>query len=192
MCFLLYLSEVITIKCINGGCGHRSRYPSHATAFHRLSQNKPKVSPHEPITFLPGAYFWPITFLSGAYFWPITFLSCVHKTRLVRSKPQRETRLAHVGSIGGDAVDRWEPHWCICCKPTDVSVRRHRTADGAHSSLVVWVEFTYLARRGFEEQLHNNSCFYRERGGHIETKREEWQIKKWDVGGVNTRPVFSS
>ncbi len=71
-------------------------------------------------------------------------------------------------------------------------------SDGtAQHSLVVWVEFTSLARRGFEEQLHNNSCFYRERGGHIETKREEWQIKKWDVGdqqlkGVNTRPVFSS
>ncbi len=74
-----------------------------------------------------------------------------------------------------------------------MSVRRHRTADGAYI-LVVWVAFTSLARRGFEEQLHNNS--YRERGGHIETN-ERSDIKKWDVGdqelrGVNTRPVFSS
>ncbi len=61
-------------KC--GGCGHRSRYLSLApTASHRLSQSKPKVSPHEPIAFLSWAYFWPITFLSWAYFWPITFLS---------------------------------------------------------------------------------------------------------------------
>lgn len=59
-----------------------------------------------------------------------------------------------LGFVGENLTDVYAVITLMC--------RSDRTAQRTRApSLVVWVEFvafTSLARRGFEEELHNNSC----------------------------------
>jgi len=85
------------------------------------------------------------------------------------------------------------------CNHIDVSVRQHHSGPGRPA---LWCGLSLLHSlllpAGGLRKSYTTTAVARERkGGHIETKREERQIKKWDVGdpelrGVNIRPVFSS